>query len=271
MQMTCFQLDRFMTSWLHLVNGHRFLPIHCHQGLTHDWLKFKDYEGKFMKHFIWNICKYINISFVYIEILLHECTVYTYTYLHYIYCNSAWWSKNPRIMSHLRLLDPLDDILLFNKPIMTWWKSPWISTEFQYRFCFSWVSHLKKKLEPTSSRWDVMIVELKFVQSVEWGYPESGDNFYPVDLDGVVYDSFNLRTGGPELVAVKPKESSPCCQLKHADVKWRFQWRKHSTIRNYLCVYEWNLDIMIHDDEPWRRSIVIIIIIIFGVTQLFFR
>eukprot|EP00434_Breviolum_minutum_P001259 symbB.v1.2.001104.t1/scaffold59.1/size365495/8 len=24
-------------------------------------------------------------------------------------------------------------------------------------------------------------------------YPESGDNFYPVDLDGVVYDSFNLR------------------------------------------------------------------------------
>lgn len=24
-------------------------------------------------------------------------------------------------------------------------------------------------------------------------YPESGDGFYPVDLDGVVYDSFNLR------------------------------------------------------------------------------
>lgn len=106
-----------------------------------DWLMIGS-NSKTIRGNSWNIsCGiygniYINMSFVYIEILLHECTIYSYTYYIYIYCNSAWWSKNPGLTSHLWLLDPLVDILRFNKPIMTWWKSPWVSTEFQFRFCF---------------------------------------------------------------------------------------------------------------------------------------
>ena len=41
----------------------------------------------------------------------------------------------------------------------------------------------------------VCVISVWFLRVVgNSGYPESGDNFYPVDLDGVVYDSFNLRT-----------------------------------------------------------------------------
>ena len=46
------------------------------------------------------------------------------------------------------------------------------------------------------------------------GYPESGDNFYPVDLDGVVYDSFNLRTDRKPGVVFgkKPYLGGRCCE-----------------------------------------------------------